>query len=135
MKVVVDTNVIVAGLLNPNGPPAAILNLMLNGKLQPLFDARILQEYIEVLHREKFGFRPESVDSFIEYVRDDGEYVSAEPTAKTFTDEDDKAFYEVAESGDAQYLITGNKGHFPTDTRIKSPREFLTEYEKKSAKD
>ena len=135
MKVVVDTNVIVAGLLNPNGPPAAILNLMLNGKLQPLFDTRILQEYIEVPHREKFDFRPEFVDSLIEYVRDDGEYVSAEPTAVAFTDEDDKAFYEVADSGDAQYLITGNKGHFPADTRIKSPREFLTEYEKKPTRD
>jgi len=135
MKVVVDTNVIVAGLLSPNGPPAAILNLMVNGKLQPLFDNRILQEYIEVLRRDKFGFKAEWIDALIEYIRDEGEYISAEPTTEAFPDEDDKAFYEVAVSGGAQYVITGNKSHFPKDSRVRSPREFLTAYGKSTSKE
>jgi uncharacterized protein len=130
MKVVVDTNVVVAGLLSPNGPPAAILNLVVNGRLQPLFDNRVLQEYIEVLGRDKFGFKAESADALIEYIREEGEYVSAEPTSETFVDEDDRAFYEVAVSGGAQYLITGNKSHFPKDSRVRNPREFLTVYGK-----
>ena len=46
MKVVVDTNVIVSALLNPNGPPAKILSLILNGKAKLLYDNRILFEYI-----------------------------------------------------------------------------------------
>ena len=130
MKVVVDTNVIVAGLLSPNGPPATILNLVVNGKLQPLFDNRVLQEYIEVLGRDKFGFKAEWVDALIEYIRQEGEFVSAEPTSETFVDEDDKAFYEVTVSGGVRYLITGNKSHFPRDSRIRNSREFLTAYGK-----
>lgn len=133
MKVVVDTNVIVAGLLSPNGPPATILNLMLNGKLLPLFDNRVLQEYIEVLGRDKFGIKAEWIDALIEYIREEGEYVSAEPTTETVPDEDDKAFYEGAVSGGAQYVVTGNKSHFPEDSRVKNPREFLTAYGKSTS--
>ena len=48
MRVVLDTNVLISGLLNPNGPPAAVLNLLVNAKLELLYDSRILQEYMEV---------------------------------------------------------------------------------------
>ena len=30
-------------------------------------------------------------------------------------DEDDKKFYEVAVTGEADYLITGNKKHYPKE--------------------
>jgi predicted nucleic acid-binding protein len=33
MKIVADTNIIVSGLLNPEGKPAQILNLILNQKI------------------------------------------------------------------------------------------------------
>ena len=47
--------------------------------------------------------------------------------------EGDRAFYEVMITGEAQYLITGNSSHFPkNDKRIKSPREFVNEYERRS---
>ena len=130
MRVVLDTNVLVSGLLNPNGTPAAILNLMVNAKVQLLYDSRILQEYIEVLHREKFGLNEEWIEALLMYVQGEGEYISAEPTKTQVPDDDDRAFYEVTITGEADYLITGNKDHFPKDTRIKSPREFMIVYEK-----
>ena len=125
MKVVLDTNVLVSGLLNPNGPPAAILNLLVNEKIKLLYDSRILQEYIEVLHREKFGFNSELVEGLIDYVKEEGEYISAEPANIEFRDEYDRMFYEVMTSGKAEYLVTGNSNHFPKYNKIMKPREFL----------
>ena len=132
MRVVLDTNVVLAGLLNPNGPPAQILSLLIAGKVQSLYDNRILQEYIEVLHRQKFGFKKEWIEAFVEYVKEEGEYIAAEPTNKPFVDDDDRAFYEVAATSGADYLITGNKSHFPRESWIKNPRDFITTYEKRT---
>ncbi len=132
MRIVLDTNVLVSGLINPNGPPAAILNLVVNAKVQLLYDSRILQEYIEVLHRKKFGFNPESIEALIDYLQDEGEYISAEPTSMKFKDDDDRAFYEVMMTGEADYLISGNLCHFPEDKKFKSPREFVIKYQNRN---
>lgn len=131
MRVVLDTNVLVSGLLNPNGPPAAILNLLVNEKLELLYDSRIIQEYIEVLRRAEFGFDSDSIEALVEYLEDEGEHIYAEPTDQAFRDEYDRMFYEVMITGQAEYLITGNGSHFPKDDRIRNPREFLTDYERR----
>ena len=132
MRVVLDTNVLVSGLLNPCGPPAVVLNLLANAKLELLYDSRILQEYMEVLHRGKFGFNSDLIETLIDYFQDEGERISAEPTNQRFPDEDDRAFYEVMATGEADYLITGNGNHFPEDDRIRNPREFVTAYQKRN---
>ena len=125
MKIVVDTNVIVSALLNTNGPPAKILSLILNGNLNLLYDNRILFEYIEVLSRKEFGFKEDAISDLIDFIKHEGEYINANPSDTEFQDETDKKFYEVHKSGDAQYLITGNRKHFPEDERIITPGEFL----------
>jgi putative PIN family toxin of toxin-antitoxin system len=128
MKVVFDTNVIVSGLINLDGMPAQIVNLLLNGRITLLYDGRILQEYAEVLNRKKFGFKKSMVDPLLDYIRNEGEYVAAEPIGKTFIDEDDKVFYEVAKTAKVRCIVTGNKDHFPNDSIVKSPKEFIEMY-------
>ena len=59
MRIVLDTNVLVSGLLNPDGAPGRLLDLILGGRLQILYDDRILGEYSDVLARPQFGFRQE----------------------------------------------------------------------------
>jgi uncharacterized protein len=125
MKVVLDTNVVVSGLLSPNGPPASILNLVINSKIKLLYDNRILHEYVEVLHREKFGFDTASVDALISFFQSEGEFIAAEPSTIKFKDEDDRVFYEVMTSGQADHIITGNLAHFPKNQQIVSPSDFL----------
>jgi putative PIN family toxin of toxin-antitoxin system len=125
MNVVVDTNVLVSGLINPNGNPAKILNMILNSNLTVLFDERILSEYRNVLKREKFGFPDDLINPLIEFIRSEGISVISEPAALKFRDEEDKKFYEVALTGKADYLITGNKNHFPNKKFIVNPTEFL----------
>ena len=128
MKVVLDTNVIVSGLINVEGAPAQIVNLLLNGRIALLYDSRILREYIEVLNRKKSGFNRSALDPILDYLKNEGEYVTAEPTSKRFVDNDDTMFYEVAKTAGARCLVTGNKGHFPNEKIVKSPKEFIDLY-------
>ena len=51
MRIVLDTNVLVSGLLNPNGTPGRILDLILGRYLTLLYDDRIIGEYSDVLAR------------------------------------------------------------------------------------
>lgn len=125
MNVVVDTNVFVSALINPDGVPAKVLNLMLNGKITILYDNRILAEYSHVLRRKKFLFKDEWIEPFLDYIKNEDRYVAAEPITDKFTDEDDKKFYEVALTGNAECIITGNKAHFPQTKFIVNPKEFL----------
>ena len=128
MKVVVDTNVIVSGLINGEGLPAQIVNLLLNGRITLLYDSRILREYVDVLNRKKFGFRKNDIEPILDYIQTEGEYVTAEPTRKKFIDMDDRMFYEVAKTAKAKCLITGNKSHYPNESFVKNPKDFIEMY-------
>jgi len=125
MKIVLDTNVVVSGLINPKGVPAKILNLMLNEKIIVLYDNRILKEYETVLSRRKFRFEKEIIEPLIDFIKHEGRFIAVDLLKNKFKDEDDKMFLEVAKSGDADYLITGNIVHFPNEEFIVTPREFI----------
>src|SRR5271157_6413874 len=128
MTVVLDTNILVSALINPTGVPATILSLLLNGRLTVLYDNRILGEYKEVLSRAKFHFKKNLIVELLDYVRHEGEFVAAEPLRAPSVSEDDKMFYEVARAGKAQFLVTGNKKHFPSEDIVRTPKEFVDLY-------
>ena len=129
MIVVLDTNVLVSGILKPHGKAAAILHLIVDGTVQLAYDLRLLSEYREVLSRPQFGFAKVDVETVLEQFERDGHLVSAKPLKFHLPDPDDEPFIEVALSGKASAILTGNKRHFPKreyeGTRILSPAEFL----------
>jgi uncharacterized protein len=137
MNIVVDTNVLVAGLLAPYGACGEIVRMVSSGELTLSFDARILTEYNDVLRRPKFGFEEDSVAGFIEYVAYRGQAVASSPLAHSLPDPDDEPFLEVTISGQAACLVTGNKRHFPSErcqgARVLSPNEFLIYYKKRQS--
>ena len=55
---VIDTNVLVAALFSKKKDAATVkvVDAILRRQVIPLYHPLILQEYIEVLHREKFHF-------------------------------------------------------------------------------
>lgn len=128
MTVVLDTNILVSALINPRGVPATILSLLLNGKLTVLYDNRILEEYRDVLSRQKFHFKKNLILQLLDYVRHEGEFIAVEPLRAPSVSEDDKMFYEVAKTGKAQFLVTGNKKHFPSEDMVRTPKEFVDMY-------
>ena len=130
MRIVLDTNVIVSGLLSPFGPPGEIIRMVSSGTLVLCLDARLLAEYDEVLARPKFGFDPDSVAAFLDYVDFKSEVVASQPLDHRLPDPDDEPFLEVALAAGADCLVTGNLVHYPADRRagvvVLTPAEFMT---------
>jgi putative PIN family toxin of toxin-antitoxin system len=116
MRVVVDTNVLLSGLLFPFSAPAQIVRMIADGPIVLCYDARILAEYREVLHRPKFPFSLESVEALLEQITTNGIVVAGVPLTLELSDKDDEPFLEVALAGDAP-LITGNLKHYPKRKR------------------
>ena len=75
MNIVLDTNVLVSGLLTPFGTSGEIVRMVSAGKLILQYDSRILLEYQEVLYRSKFQFDKDQIDSLIDYIRKNGQAV------------------------------------------------------------
>lgn len=130
MRVVVDTNVLVSGILNPHGAPGRIVDALLAETITALHDDRILAEYLEVLLRPAFGFRRADVETLLDFLESEGEHVSARPLAVDLPDPDDLPFLEAAVSGGADALITGNVKRFKprrgeVRVRIMTPAEFV----------
>lgn len=132
MKIVLDTNVLVAGLLSPFGPCAKIVRMLSSGDLTLYLDSRILSEYNEVLRRSKFRFQIDKVVALLDYIENQGHIVASSPLSDLLPDSGDEPFLEVAVAGQAVCLVTGNQAHFPPKQcqgiKVLSPSDFLTFY-------
>ena len=132
MNVVLDTNVLVSGLITPFGPPADIVRLLAAGAIRACYDARILGEYREVLSRPVFGVAAERMEALLDQIRADGVLATALPLSTRLPDPDDEVFLAVALAAGATCLVTGNLRHFPEQSRhglpVVSPRRFLDLY-------
>jgi len=125
VKVVLDTNILVSSLLTA-GPPAIIIDFIADGKIIPFYSNPILQEYWDVLSRKKFGFTSAQVSRLIDDIVRTGIAVEGKQLNKNKkVNEDDRIFYNAAVEAMA-YLITGNIKHFPKESFIVTPAQFLT---------
>lgn len=123
---VLDTNVLVSGLMSPSGPPGRLLDVVLARRLRLAIDDRIELEYREVLARPRLGIarvRREAVLAILQFE----EHVTALPWPyRAPPDEDDAIFLEVAVQTSARTVVTGNLKHFPRACRgpitVWSPR-------------
>jgi len=129
MKVVLDTNVLVSGLLSPFGPPGRILDMVMEGKITICADERILTEYVEVLSRPELKFHRKNLQELLQFIRAEALMVQAPALKIKLADPEDLMFIEVAVKAKAFALITGNKQHFPKsktqEVPVLSPAEFL----------
>lgn len=129
MRIVVDTNVLVSGLLSPFGPPGIVVAQIVSGSVSLCYDGRILAEYADVLRRETFPFSETSITALLDAIQANGELTFAAPTSMRLPDPADEPFLEVAVASMVDYLVTGNVRHFPDSARqgvrIVSPRMFV----------
>ena len=139
MRIVLDTNVLVSGLLSPFGPPGDIVRLITTGTVRVCYDARILGEYRQVLLRPVFSFSQVQVESVLAQLETDGDLVTACPLSEGLPDPDDEAFLAIALASQAHCLVTGNIRHYPASSRqgvrVVSPRNFLELYRKIAVSD
>ncbi len=114
---VLDTNVLVSGILSAHGPPGRLLDAVLARRLRLAIDDRIVAEYRSVLLRPKFKIDPADLAQFWEILPFQ-KHVTVSPTIELSASEPaDTKFLEVANATASKILVTGNIKHFPRKSR------------------
>lgn len=115
---IIDTNVVVAGILTKPGvpsPPVQIVNAMLDEKIHFLLDLALIAEYRDVLLREKLrvlhGQRVADVDHFLERLALGATTVEprANPTTSPPTDAHDRHLWCLLGAVDRAVVVTGDR--------------------------
>lgn len=129
ITLVMDTNVLVSGLLSPHSHSAMLVRLVADGSVRVAFDERILAEYREVLGRPKFPFHLGQIEALLTQIEEEGLKITPRPIATRLPDPNDLPFLEVALSAKVNILVTGNKKHYPPNSRrgirVLSPKQCL----------
>ena len=127
-KLVVDTNVFVSATIKFFGAEATVLDLIAKQRVQLYLSDVIFAEYKDVLFRRKLRLDPERARYVQETIEQNGYSITASGYLSISPHEPDNRFLECAEVAEADYLVTGNKRHFPNEwksTKIVNARELL----------
>ena len=130
MRCVFDTNTIVSALLFENGNPGrALKEALRQGRL--LLSLEVAEEMAEVLRRSKFDkyVRRKTREEFLRALLRDAVFVEVTEGIQECRDPDDDKFLELAVSGGATHIVSGDSDlkvlGFFRDIPILSAREFL----------
>ena len=129
---VFDTNVLVSSLLTQkrDSATALVIDAVTDGVITPFYSLEMMEEYEEVLQRDKFPFSRTSIRRVLDMMRQFGVMVlsgASLPEEEDMPDKSDIVFYRVVmDKRDCDaYLITGNTRHFPEKPFIVTPAEMM----------
>jgi putative PIN family toxin of toxin-antitoxin system len=128
LRLVLDTNVLVSAALKPEGLPRTTLLLAITRPARLYVSTPILEEYSQVLSRPELGIRRGLRQQLLQLIKNHSRVVVPSRQLEVTSDPDDNIFVECADAARADYLITGNRKHFPpfwTCTKIITAREFV----------
>ncbi len=129
IRVVIDTNVLISALLQPQGLPAQVLLATIAGPNARLcVSGEVYAEYEEVIRRPRLKRSESEIADALRAIREVGIWLKPSHKVRACIDPDDDVFLECAQAARAHYLVTGNVRHFPTkwaDTLIVTPHQFL----------
>lgn len=130
MRCVFDTNVLVSALLLPESIPRQALDVALSqGKL--LLSFSVLAELCEVLSRKKFRHYvdEEDIRIFLSALTREAQWVDVDAQIATCRDPKDDKFLELAVSGRATHMVSGDLDllvlHPYQGIPILTPQSFL----------
>lgn len=109
MRVVFDTNVLVSATI-VNGKQFELLRLAKLGEIKLVLSFQIIEEFKEVISRERFGFSERQVEDAMREILDIAEIVY--PVSKFDVikeDSDDNIILECAVDGGVEYIVSGDR--------------------------
>ena len=132
MRLILDTNVLVSANIQRGYPYLIVDRIFADPNLELCFSAELFTEYVEVLNREKFAKFPDfhsRAQTLLIDIQTLGVQLTTTTKVGLIKDEPDNRLLELAETCEAQYLVTGNTNDFTMAeykrTKIVSPKEFF----------
>jgi len=126
---VIDPNVWVFALINPDGAPARVARAVAEGRVSAVLTEHLLDELAGVLLRPRFRrwFTVADAAAFVEALRSHGDVRdSPGPPSQAVRDPDDDYLVALAEAADA-VIVTGDDDLLGADLirRAITPRQLL----------
>lgn len=135
MRVVLDTNVLVSGMIRPTGVPGQVLNCVRNRRLIPIFSEATLAEFVAVIRRprltRRYHLTAEDVQTVTGLLLRRCEMVTPTAEPAICRDPKDDRFLAVALASGADAIVSGDEDllalHPFQGIQIITPREALEE--------
>lgn len=131
---IVDTNVVVSGLIGAGSPPDRIVNAMLDGELSYALSADLFNEYASVLSRPAIArlhrLSDDELREFLEDIAANAVWRSPAPFAHAPDSGDDHVWALLADLDGGQ-LVTGDRlllENPPRGASVLLPREFIEDH-------
>ena len=133
MRAVIDTGVLVAALIRPQGTTGEVLHALRDGRFSVVYSTDILVEIIDVLGRSalriKYHLEPDDISVIINLVRLLGDLVVPDRKVEACRDPKDDKFLEAALAGHADCIVSGDSDLLELtpfeNIPILRPAEFL----------
>jgi len=113
LRLVIDTNVVVSAALKPEGLERTVFLLATTKPARWYVTDPIMEEYSAVLARPELKIRRSLRLQVIQLIKNHTYSVTPSQLPQVTTDPDDNIFLECADAARADYLVTGNRRHFP----------------------
>ena len=135
MRVVVDTGVLVSGLIRPQGTTGDVLRALRDGHFVIIYTTPTIIEIIEVLERQpfrvKYQIQPDDITVLVNLIRLRGELVLPQITVTECRDPKDNKFLEAALTSKADAIVSGDSDLLELNPfqgiPILRPAEFLAQ--------
>jgi putative PIN family toxin of toxin-antitoxin system len=136
MRVVLDANVLVSGIVSAQGAPGRILNAWREERFQLLTSTAILAEVARVLRYPKIvkyhGWADAEIDSFLQTLASLSIRTPGKLTLSVIAEDPaDNRYLECAVEGSADYVVSGDRDLLTLGTyqgiALVTPAAFLKE--------
>jgi uncharacterized protein len=136
MRVVLDTNVLIAAFVSPEGFASRVLDLWLEGEYELVTSFWQIEEFRRVSRydRVKKRIEPHEVGTFVNALREHAIVIEDLPSMDVSHDPDDNPIIATAIAGAAQYLVSADKRDLldletVAGVRILTIRDFVELFE------
>lgn len=130
VRVVIDTNVFVSGLMKSDTPPSNVVDLFIEDKINLIISEEVFSEYIEVLLRPELKVKKDNIIRLISILILKAEIIKVKTKLDIIErDPSDNKFLECALDGKVNYIIIGDKHLLELEEykniKIVNPKDFI----------
>jgi putative PIN family toxin of toxin-antitoxin system len=129
LRIVLDTDVLIAAVVKPRSYSARVLRMVREGEVGLAVDERILREYRRILRHFRFRLSAEEAEALVKELGEKALRVTPTTRVRGLPDAGDVPFVEVALAAEVDALVTANLRHYPREgvggVEVTTARDFI----------